>query len=59
MHRWALPLLSQSLSGIDPDDWNVLPADTNLGEAEHHNTNIYTGKGRSFLEAIETYVQAY
>ncbi|KAF8175111.1 hypothetical protein BJ912DRAFT_1075466 [Pholiota molesta] len=51
---WILPSLIKCLSKIDPDDWDRTLPTTNIGEAQHHWTNINTGVSLPLLEAIIT-----
>ena len=51
-NTWILPALIKSCSKMNPDDWDRTPATTNLGEAQHHWTNIKTALKTSLLEAI-------
>lgn len=51
-NSWILPALIKSCSKINPEDWDRTPATTNLGEAQHHWSNINTGLKTSLLEAI-------
>ena len=53
-NSWILPSLIKCLSKMDPDDWDLTPPTTNVGEAQHHWTNINTGIQLSLLEAILT-----
>jgi len=39
---------------MDSDDWDLTPPTTNIGESQHHWTNINTGIQLSLLEAILT-----
>ncbi|KAJ7884105.1 hypothetical protein B0H14DRAFT_3744781 [Mycena olivaceomarginata] len=53
-YPWILPSLSKSRSRIDPADWDITDASTNLNEGQHHWTNQQTGVKLTILEAIET-----
>jgi hypothetical protein len=53
-NKWILPALIKCLSKIPPEDWDRVPATTNVGEGQHHWTNINTGIQHSLLEAILT-----
>ena len=37
---------------MNPDDWDRTPATTNIGEGQHHWTNINTALKTSLLEAV-------
>jgi hypothetical protein len=58
-HIWILPAIMKSQSKITPEDWDISPATTNIGEAQHHWTNRQTGTRLSLREAIKTYIQIY
>ncbi|KAJ7802256.1 hypothetical protein B0H14DRAFT_2185786, partial [Mycena olivaceomarginata] len=53
-YPWILPSLIKSRSRIDPADWDIFDASTNLNEGQHHWTNQQTGVKLTILEAIET-----
>lgn len=53
-NTWILPSLVKCLSKMDSGDWDRTPPTTNIGEAQHHWTNINTGVSLSLLEAILT-----
>ncbi|KAF8815556.1 hypothetical protein BYT27DRAFT_7040626, partial [Phlegmacium glaucopus] len=53
-NSWILPSLIKCLSKMDSDDWDLTPPTTNVGESQHHWTNINTGIQLSLLEAILT-----
>jgi len=55
-NSWILPSLIKCLSKMDPTDWDLTPPTTNVGESQHHWTNINTGIQLSLLEAILTQV---
>ncbi|KAJ7702554.1 hypothetical protein B0H14DRAFT_2291350, partial [Mycena olivaceomarginata] len=55
-YPWILPSLIKSRSRIDPADWDLTDASTNLNEGQHHWTNQQTGVKLTILEAIGTYV---
>ena len=42
-NSWILPSLIKCLSKMDSDDWDLTPPTTNVGESQHHWTNINTG----------------
>jgi hypothetical protein len=52
VNQWILPALIKCLSKMYPADWDRTPSTTNVGEAQHHWTNINTGVKMSLLEAI-------
>ncbi|KAF8909313.1 hypothetical protein CPB84DRAFT_1703009 [Gymnopilus junonius] len=54
VNTWILPALIKCLSKINPDDWDITASTTNVGESQHHYTNINTGIKLSLLEAILT-----
>lgn len=58
-NKWILPAIIKCLSKIPPDDWDRVPATTNVGEGQHHWTNINTGIQHSLLEAILTYIGVF
>ncbi|KIM35659.1 hypothetical protein M413DRAFT_326604 [Hebeloma cylindrosporum] len=51
-NTWILPSLIKSCSKMNPEDWDRTPSTTNLGEAQHHWTNVNTALKTSLLEAI-------
>ena len=51
-NSWILPALIKSCSKMNPEDWDRTPATTNLGEAQHHWTNINTALKTLLLEAV-------
>jgi hypothetical protein len=51
-NSWILPALIKSCSKINSDDWDRTPATTNLGEAQHHWSNLNTALKTSLLEAV-------
>jgi len=53
-NSWILPSLIKCLSKMDPTDWDLTPPTTNVGESQHHWTNINTGIQLTLLEAILT-----
>ena len=53
-NSWILRSLIKCLSKMDSDDWDLTPPTTNVGESQHHWTNINTGIQLSLLEAILT-----
>jgi hypothetical protein len=53
-NSWILPSLVKCLSKMDSVDWDLTPPTTNVGESQHHWTNINTGIQLSLLEAILT-----
>ncbi|PPQ69339.1 hypothetical protein CVT26_002571, partial [Gymnopilus dilepis] len=52
VNTWILPALIKCLSKITPEDWDMTASSTNVGESQHHYTNIHTGIQLSLLEAI-------
>ncbi|KAJ7773568.1 hypothetical protein DFH07DRAFT_1057150 [Mycena maculata] len=52
MHQWLLPTVIQCLSDMDPDDWHVIEATTNFGEAQHAANNAQTGTGTGLVESF-------
>lgn len=52
MHQWLLPTVIQCLSDMDPDDWHVIEATTNFGEAQHKANNAQTGIGMGLVESF-------
>lgn len=53
-NTWILPSLIQCLSKMTPEDWATTHSTSNIGESQHHWTNIHTGIKLSLLEAILT-----
>ncbi|KAF9479178.1 hypothetical protein BDN70DRAFT_984560 [Pholiota conissans] len=53
-NSWILPSLIKCLSKMDSEDWDLTAPTTNVGESQHHWTNINTGVMLSLLEAILT-----
>ncbi|TFK36025.1 hypothetical protein BDQ12DRAFT_668164 [Crucibulum laeve] len=51
-NTWILPAIIQCCSGITTEDWVLTKATTNIGEGQHHWTNIHTGTKLTLLEAI-------
>ncbi|KDR65997.1 hypothetical protein GALMADRAFT_131200 [Galerina marginata CBS 339.88] len=49
---WIIPTILKFKSKIKPNDWDRTPPSTNMGESQHHYTNLNTGIGLSLLEAI-------
>ncbi|KAL0566406.1 hypothetical protein V5O48_015610 [Marasmius crinis-equi] len=57
-HPWIIPALVRSLTRMDHHVWDVLPANTNVVEAQHRWTNLQTGIQLTPVEAIELARQA-
>ncbi|KAJ6603450.1 hypothetical protein DFH09DRAFT_1354653 [Mycena vulgaris] len=55
MHEWLLPTVVQCLSDMAPDDWHVIEATTNFGEAQHKANNVQTGIGMGLVESFIQY----
>ncbi|KAF8161444.1 hypothetical protein B0H34DRAFT_840756 [Crassisporium funariophilum] len=53
-NSWILPSLIKCLSKMTSEDWDLTPPTTNVGESQHHWTNINTGIMLALLEAILT-----
>ncbi|KAF8150842.1 hypothetical protein B0H34DRAFT_801761 [Crassisporium funariophilum] len=53
-NSWILPSLIKCLSKMNSNDWDLTPPTTNVGESQHHWTNINTGIMLSLLEALLT-----
>ncbi|KAJ6559387.1 hypothetical protein DFH09DRAFT_1483903 [Mycena vulgaris] len=53
MHQWLLPTVIECLSDMAPDDWHVIEATTNFGEAQHKANNVQTGIGMGLVESSE------
>ncbi|KAF8966029.1 hypothetical protein BDZ97DRAFT_1917737 [Flammula alnicola] len=53
-NKWILPSIIKALSKIKPEDWDLTAASTNIGEGQHHWTNINTGIKLTLLEAVVT-----
>jgi hypothetical protein len=56
MHFWLLPATIQCLSRIPLNDWHMMPATTNLGEAQHARNNAETGTQMGIIESFKKYV---
>ncbi|KAJ7190543.1 hypothetical protein GGX14DRAFT_603962 [Mycena pura] len=57
MHHWLLPGLIAFLYRINPDDWHLIPASTNIGEGQHRWNNIHTGTAMGIIESMQKYEQ--
>ncbi|KAJ6595184.1 hypothetical protein DFH09DRAFT_1073005 [Mycena vulgaris] len=55
MHEWLLPTVVQCLSDMAPDDWHVIEATTNFGEAQHKANNVQTGIGMGLVKSFIQY----
>ncbi|KAF8313350.1 hypothetical protein F5887DRAFT_1090268 [Amanita rubescens] len=53
-HRWILPAIMPLRTKMNPADWTITQATTNMGESQHHWTNSNTGTKLSLVEAIES-----
>ncbi|KAF8986525.1 hypothetical protein BDQ17DRAFT_1548458 [Cyathus striatus] len=51
--KWILPTIMESMSRMHPDDWRVASSTTNVGEAQHHWTNLQTGVKLTLVDAIK------
>jgi hypothetical protein len=54
--KWIVPCILRSQSNILPEDWDSIPATTNIGEGQHHWTNQQSGIKLPLVEAILTCV---
>ncbi|KAG6913688.1 hypothetical protein DXG01_005156 [Tephrocybe rancida] len=50
--KWIIPCILKSKSRILPEHWDITPATTNMGEAQHHWTNKQSGIKLPIVEAI-------
>ncbi|KAG6824629.1 hypothetical protein H0H92_006258 [Tricholoma furcatifolium] len=50
--KWIIPCIIKSKSRILSEHWDITPATTNMGEAQHHWTNKQTGINLPDVEAI-------
>ncbi|KAF9481142.1 hypothetical protein BDN70DRAFT_976125 [Pholiota conissans] len=53
-NSWILSSLIKCRSNMNAEDWALTQASTNIGEGQHHFTNINTGVHLSLVEAIIT-----
>ncbi|KAJ7906823.1 hypothetical protein B0H13DRAFT_1880223 [Mycena leptocephala] len=51
-HSWLLSGAIQCLSRMPPDDWHLMEATSNLGEAQHAWNNSQTGIGMGVIESF-------
>ncbi|KAH9928873.1 uncharacterized protein B0H18DRAFT_1117695 [Fomitopsis serialis] len=52
-HPWFWASVNKHLSKIPADDWDLIPANTNLNESAHPFTNQHTGTNLPLLDSIQ------
>ncbi|KAJ7737995.1 hypothetical protein B0H16DRAFT_1762096 [Mycena metata] len=55
MHEWLLPAAIECLTDMASDDWHVIEATTNFGEAQHKANNAQTGINMGLVESFIQY----